>query len=67
MRRNGDPVAYISTFKIAGRTRKSVPEDFRRAQSSGEWPGARTTFCRGRVWGGRVDTDRLKDEEVVLF
>jgi hypothetical protein len=41
--------------------------DFRRAQSRGEWPGARITFCRGRFWGGRVEREGLRVDEVVDF
>ncbi len=43
-------------------TRRSFPEDLRRAQSRGEWPGARMTFCRGRRVGGSVDIDGARDE-----
>ena len=43
-------------------TRRSFPEDLRRAQSRGEWPGARTTFCRGRRVGGSVDIDGARDD-----
>ena len=41
------PVAdgFISQDKT-GRTRRSAPELFSVAQSSGLWPGARTTFSR---------------------
>lgn len=44
-----------------------MPEDLRRAQSSGEWPGARTTFCRGRLVGGKVDIEGASAEDAVLF
>jgi hypothetical protein len=39
-------------------------EDLRRAQSRGEWPGANTTFCRGRWRGGRVDIDGAREDVV---
>ena len=41
--------------------------DFRRAQSRGEWPGARITFCRGRFWGGRVEREGLRVEVVEFW
>jgi hypothetical protein len=34
-----------------------VEEDFRRAQSRGEWPGERMTFWRGREEKGRVELE----------
>jgi hypothetical protein len=48
-------------------TRRSTPDDLRRAQSSGEWPGANTTFCRGRFRGASVELDGIKVEELVSF
>jgi len=62
-KRDGVFVCYSSTL-VGGRarTRRSFPEDLRRAQSSGEWPGARMTFCRGRRVGGSVDIDGASDE-----
>ena len=49
------------------RTRRSVPEDLRRAQSRGEWPGARITFCLGRFLGGRVDIEGANVDVVVVL
>ena len=48
-------------------TLRSVPEDLRRAQSSGECPGSNTTFCRGLFCGGRVETDGARLDDVVLL
>jgi hypothetical protein len=53
-------------FGVGGRgvTRRSLLEDLRRAQSRGEWPGANTTFRRGRWSGGSVDIDGARDDPV---
>ena len=53
-------------LRTRGKTRRSAPEAFRRAQSSGECPGARTTFFLGLLFGGNVETEGANAEMVAL-
>ena len=67
-RRDTEKIGRVRLLSLAMQmidgTRRSVPDDLRRAQSRGEWPGARTTFCLGRALGGSIGAE---GDSVLLF